>query len=106
MQSVVHTEQKTEEYIFASSAHYGIIFDIGSKTGFQLSGYGGWKHISLSVNRNLKGHVNEIFYLVFFISEVMFLIDVEPLLQVFFHNLVGKGVNLADRNILPFTNAM
>ncbi len=32
---------KTEEYIFASSAHYGIIFDIGSKTGFQLSGYVG-----------------------------------------------------------------
>jgi len=40
MQSVP-TQQKTEEYIFASSAHYGIIFDIGSKTGFQLSGYVG-----------------------------------------------------------------
>jgi hypothetical protein len=90
---------KTEEYIFASSAHYGIIFYIGSKTGFQLSGYVGWKHISLSVNRNLKGHGNEIFYLVFIISEIMFLIDVEPLSQVFFlHNLVGKGVNLADLN--------
>ncbi len=38
MQSVP-TQQKTEEYFFASSAHYGIIFDIGSKTGFQLSGY-------------------------------------------------------------------
>jgi len=36
----------------------------------------------------------------------MFLIDVEPLLQVFFHNLVGKGVNLADLNILPFLYAM
>ncbi len=100
--------KKTEEYIFfASSAHYGIIFDIGSKTGFQLSGYVGWKHISLSVNRNLKGHVNEIFYLVFFTREILFLNDVEPLLHFFFlQNLVGKGVNLEDLNKLPFTNGM
>ncbi len=39
-------------------------------------------------------------------QKILFLIDVEPLLQVFFHNLVGKGVNLADLNKLPFTNGM